>query len=297
MFNCHINVEICSSIKAVKYLFKYIYKGHDRASVSVTEKVNEAEIDEIRQYRDARWVTPPEALWRIYGFELSKIHPSVLQLQLHLENMHMVSYNGKENISNVISRDGTDRSMLTAYFEKNNIDEKARGILYRDFPEHYTWQRTGKFWQERKQKGILQVGRIVAAHPAEGERYYLRVLLNHVTGATSYEDLKTVDGQIMPSFREAAEKRGLIEADSTLDDSMTEAELVRMPSSLRRLFATILVFCEPSDVRGLWNNHLEAMSEDYSRNCKCKYTVEQMVLKNIRDMLQSMGKDIRSCQR
>ena len=135
---------------------------------------------------------------------------------------------------------------------------------------------------------------MVAAHPAEGERYYLRVLLNHVPGATSFEDLKTVDGQLMPNFREAAEKRGLIEADNTLDDCMTEAELFRMPSSLRRLFATILVFCEPSDVRGLWDKHLEAMSEDYSRNCKCKHTVEQNVLKNIRDMLQSMGKDIKS---
>nr|XP_051196959.1 uncharacterized protein LOC127310315 [Lolium perenne] len=294
MFNCHINVEICSSIKAVKYLFKYIYKGHDRASVSVSEKLNEAEIDEIRQYRDARWVTPPEALWRIYGFQLSKIHPSVLQLQLHLPNMHMVSYNGKENINNVISREGADRSMLTAYFEANNLNVKARGIIYRDFSEYYTWQTKGKFWQERTRKGILQVGRIVAAHPAEGERYYLRVLLNHVPGATSYEDLKTVDGQLMQNFREAAEKRGLIEADNTLDDCMTEAELFRMPSSLRRLFATILVFCEPSDVRGLWNNHLEAISEDYSRNCKCKHTVEQMVLKHIRDILQSMGKEIQS---
>ncbi|XP_047072869.1 ATP-dependent DNA helicase PIF1-like [Lolium rigidum] len=36
------------------------------------------------------------------------------------------------------------------------------------------------------------------------------------------------------------------------------------------------------------------MSEDYSRNCKCKHTVEQMVLKNIRDILQSMGKEIQS---
>jgi hypothetical protein len=28
---CHINVEVCSSITAVKYLYKYVYKGHDRA--------------------------------------------------------------------------------------------------------------------------------------------------------------------------------------------------------------------------------------------------------------------------
>jgi len=60
LFNYHINVEACGSIKAVKYLFKYIYKGHDRASVAMREadkEVSEGNIDEIKQYKDARWVT------------------------------------------------------------------------------------------------------------------------------------------------------------------------------------------------------------------------------------------------
>ena len=67
----------------MKCLFKYIYKGHDRASVTVKESAKEDEngnIDEIKQYRDARWVTPPEALWKIYGFGLSKVHRPVKQL-------------------------------------------------------------------------------------------------------------------------------------------------------------------------------------------------------------------------
>jgi hypothetical protein len=29
-YDCHLNVEVCSTIRAVKYLYKYVYKGHDR---------------------------------------------------------------------------------------------------------------------------------------------------------------------------------------------------------------------------------------------------------------------------
>jgi hypothetical protein len=222
-----------------------------------------------------------------------------MQLQLHLENMHMVSFKEGQDIQRVVNREGVEKSMLTEYFEANRLHEEARGILYRDFPEWYTWQKKNKFWKRRSVKkdgtpSRIQVGRIVSAHPAEGERYYLRVLLNHVTGATSYDDLKTVNGEILPSFREAAQRMGLIEGDNTLDDSLTKSTLYEMPSSLRRLFATILVFCEPSDVRGLWDKHFDAMSEDYRRNDPSDVVVEQKVLIDIRNMLQSMGKDIKS---
>jgi hypothetical protein len=106
-FNCHINVEACGSIKSVKYLFKYIYKGHDRASVAIRDggnADNNANIDEIKQFRDARWVTPPEAMWRIYGFDLSKNHPPVKQFQLHLRDMHLVSFPQRSNIQNIVNR-------------------------------------------------------------------------------------------------------------------------------------------------------------------------------------------------
>ncbi|AQK52684.1 hypothetical protein ZEAMMB73_Zm00001d050541 [Zea mays] len=190
LFNCHINVEACGSIKAVKYLFKYIYKGHDRASVVMRDASKaDDDVDEIKQYRDARWVTPPEALWRIYGFELSQISPPVMQLQLHLPNMHMVAFHELQMVERVVNRPGVDRSMLTSYFEANRLHEEARGILYRDFPEWYTWQSgKGKVWQRRKRDTGGQVGRIVSAHPAEGERYYLRVLLNHKHKDSMSED-------------------------------------------------------------------------------------------------------------
>jgi hypothetical protein len=38
-YQCHINVEVCSSITTVKYLYKYVYKGHDRALAVVQPEV------------------------------------------------------------------------------------------------------------------------------------------------------------------------------------------------------------------------------------------------------------------
>ncbi|KAL5647921.1 hypothetical protein ACJX0J_042276, partial [Zea mays] len=241
LFNCHINVEACGSIKAVKYLFKYIYKGHDRASMAVTD-ANKADrdVDEMKQYRDARWVTPPEALWRIFSFDLSQNSPTVMQLQLHLENMHMVSFHERAKVNYVVQHPGADRSMLTAYFEANRLHEEARGILYSDFPE----------W--------------------------------------------TVDGDTLPSFREAAQRSGLLEADDKIDECLNEAAIYQMSSALRRLFATILVYCEPNDVAELWQRHLDSMSEDYHRSTQSKTHVQQMVFIDIRNILQSMGKDIKT---
>ncbi|XP_048565321.1 uncharacterized protein LOC125545433 [Triticum urartu] len=293
-YNCHINVEACSSIKAVKYLFKYIYKGHDRASFSVDSAGNDdSVINEIRQYRDARFISPPEAIYRICAFPMFGVSPAVLQLQLHLPNMHTVAFKGSDNLEDVITRPSS-KTMLTQYFKMNQEDPYARNFLYKEFPEYFRWIKGKKKWQRRKQRGRGQVGRIVYANPAEGERYYLRVLLNHVRGAISYEDLKTVNGKICLTFREACEQRGLIETDKSLDDCLIEAATFQMPSALRRLFATILVFCEATNIKELWDKHLEVMTEDYRRIQPNQATLEQMVLRDIRDLIHSMGKDIKS---
>jgi len=288
-YNCHINVEACSSIKACKYLFKYVYKGHDCASFSV---VDAGVINEIRQYRDARYVTPPEAVHRIFGFPLFGVNPSVLQLQCHLPNMQSVIIDETKSLEEVVNNPKSSMTTLTEFFTVCREDSFARSLLYRDMPEHYRWISGRKIWQRRKQKG--QIGRIVYANPSEGERYYLRVLLNHVRGPTSFEDLKTVAGILCSTFRESCEKRGLIETDNTIDDCLVEAATFQMPYALRRLFATVLVHCEATRIRALWEKHKESMAEDYSRNQCNSELVEQMVLRDIRDLLQSMGKDIKN---
>ena len=94
------------------------------------------------------------------------------------------------------------------------------------------------------------------------------------------------------TFREAAERRGLIEADDSISDSLSEAATFQMPYALRRLFATILAFCEVMNVCALWDKHFEAMSDDFRREGIINEAIEQMVLRDIGDLLYSMGKDI-----
>ena len=92
-------------------------------------------------------------------------------------------------------------------------------------------------------------------------------MLNHVRGATSYENLRTWRGITYATFRKACEAMGLVELDKSLDDCLRESAEFRMPCSLWRLFATIMVFCECVNIRHLWDNHLDSMSEDFHRTC------------------------------
>jgi len=62
-FNAYINVEIAGSIKAVKYIYKYVFKGGDRATATIHSKeATNKIIDKIKEYVNARWLGPPKAL-------------------------------------------------------------------------------------------------------------------------------------------------------------------------------------------------------------------------------------------
>jgi len=75
-YDAHINVEVCNNIRAIKYLFKYVYKGHDHATVKISHQSDNAiegnvvEADEIKKYLDCRYVSASEAMWRIFKFDI-----------------------------------------------------------------------------------------------------------------------------------------------------------------------------------------------------------------------------------
>ncbi|CAB4483679.1 unnamed protein product [Rhizophagus irregularis] len=167
-YNCHINVEICSSITAIKYLFKYVYKGHDRATVEIVN-------DEINLYLDARYISASEASWRIFHYRLHNEKPDVIQLCVHLPGQHMVLFQDDERLEDIIRRSTIEKSTLTAWFDANTKYPNAKQTTYADFPIQWVYNNQTKIWKPR-QRGD-SIGRMNFVHPAAGEQYYLRMLI------------------------------------------------------------------------------------------------------------------------
>jgi hypothetical protein len=63
-------------------------------------------------------------------------------------------------------------------------------------------------------KRSFAIGRMYYAHPTLSERYYLRMLLNYVKGATSYEHLWTMDDTKHDTFKDACIVMGLLTDDN-----------------------------------------------------------------------------------
>ena len=61
------NVEISTGLKTVKYIFKYVHKGPDRAYLEAHASTGkEGAVNEIKQYLDTRYVAAYEAAYRVF---------------------------------------------------------------------------------------------------------------------------------------------------------------------------------------------------------------------------------------
>ncbi|RCN40974.1 hypothetical protein ANCCAN_13079 [Ancylostoma caninum] len=194
-FNCNVNLEICGTISAVKYLYKYIYKGPDRARIFIESALNDEGnpvLDEIKQHLTTRYDS------KLSGSSLGR-------------------NNGLWNALRV---------PLTAYFELNrqcanffdgaapsNALVDARDLYYYQIPEYFTF--TARHGWRQRQRGGKEIGRMYTVSPRDVERYSLRILLLNTKGKTSFEDL-----QCSKSFRGMNEEEAIAAAYFEVADRM-----------------------------------------------------------------------------
>ncbi|XP_075465454.1 uncharacterized protein LOC142499645 [Ascaphus truei] len=200
IYNAHINVEYCNSVKLIKYICKYVNKGSDMAIFRIT---NEHIQDEVTLYQLGRYISSNEAVWRIFAFPIHERHPTVVHFTVHLENGQRV-YFTPHNAEAVAAQ--PPNTTLTAFFQLCQHNSFARTLLYPETPRYYTWNASTKLFKKRKQ-GIAvpgtdalaseALGRVYTVHPNSAECFFLRMLLHTVPGPTSFDALKTVNGQLL----------------------------------------------------------------------------------------------------
>lgn len=264
-FRSHINVEKVADYKAVKYLFKYIFKGYDKAYTEMTATDDNGtkviQYDEVAKFLEQRFIGPVEACWRILGKELQGKSHSVEHLPIHLKGEKVVIFdpNKKKSASDAAEKD----DKLEAFFKYclENVDKKVK---YPDMPKDHTWHDKERKWKKR-QGCFNTLGRVYSVNPSQSELFHMRLLLHHVESPTSYEDLRTVNGVTYDTYARACLEYGLIRDDQEWHNCMEEASMYKFPRQLRLLFVTILTQCSPAKPEELWEKFKDSLSEDFQR--------------------------------
>ena len=172
-------------------------------------------------------------------------------LAFHLPGLHFVSFDCAVPSDQVLEAIGNKKTSLMAFVEYNAEHPDAEQYLYHDFPLHFTWDSKGQRWNPR-QRG-LQIGRMYQANPFQGELYYLRSLLTVISGATSFESLRLLDGVLHPSFEATCRARGLASSDSNWDLCFQEGKDLHTGWYLRRLLISAMLY-GLSDASDIWNS-------------------------------------------
>ncbi|XP_021975391.1 uncharacterized protein LOC110870521 [Helianthus annuus] len=270
-FQAHINVEYCGSSMLIKYLFKYVSKGSDRIRFNIskepsssgeTEAHTTSEIDEIKNYVDGRFICPHESAWRILDFHIHQRNPAVQVLAVHLQEMQNVTFKDNEQLQNIARNPLSRRTTLTEWLYNNCIDESGRHLTYVDFLSEYRWEASAKTWIRRLTNRTPAIGRLIYVHPTCGETFYLRLLLPHQKGCRSFEDIRTVSGEVCSTYRVACERLGLLGDNREWSYTFNEAAAWATASELRHLFIHMLLYCEVSNPKQLWDMHWHKMADD-----------------------------------
>ncbi|GJW01097.1 DNA helicase [Tanacetum coccineum] len=261
-FEAHINVEYCGWSMLIKYLFKYISKGPDHilAKISNSETSTSGvgtnkQIDEIQNYVDGRFICPFEACWRIFDFPIHCREPAVQILNVHLEDMQRISFRERDRLDIIVNIPEKKKTTLTEWFVYNNENSDGRHLTYLDFPSEFVWYSNSKEWRRRQIRTKKSLGRLTYVHPSSGDLFYFRMLLCHQKGCKSPDEVRTVSGQVLPTFRAACEALGLLGDDKEWDIALEESTASATSKEIREAMQDDIP-AKISEATGIRNYHV-----------------------------------------
>ena len=119
--------------------------------------VLQSEVNEIRDFIDACYLSAPEATWRLFGFKLHHRSPAIQRLQIHLLDQQTVTFDNNSDIVTLLHNEHAGKTTLTGFFITNKraveaatngerLDFDCRQLLYQEFATHMVWNRRQHCW-------------------------------------------------------------------------------------------------------------------------------------------------------
>lgn len=176
--------------------------------------------------------------------------------------MQRVTFRSGQALQEIVEDERNKRTTLTEWLRYNRESTDGRHLTYLNFPKEFAWYSTTKTWERRRYKNSSSIGRLTYIHPSAGDLFYLRMLLCHQKGRTSFKHIRTVEDELYPTNRTACEEMGLLGNDQEWTIALQEASMTATTSQMRALFCQMLIFCDVADPVLLFQTHSADMSED-----------------------------------
>lgn len=90
----------------------------------------------------------------------------------------------------------------------------------------------------------------------------MRVLINKIRGPRSYDDIKTVEGVVQPTYEDACYKLGLLDDDKEYIEGLRELSFWASGQYVRKFFAQMLLSESLSSPKFVWKATKDILSED-----------------------------------
>ncbi|XP_065681461.1 uncharacterized protein LOC136095137 [Hydra vulgaris] len=123
---------------------------------------------------------------------------------------------------------------LTAWFKLNTENERAHCYSYVDIPYHFIFDDKHCKWKVRQRGGnkvIVKMYNIIQL-----ENYFFYDLLLQAKGATSWEDVRTVNSIVLETFREACVLKGLLQDNTEWQNTLLDVVLTICQNKLNNCF-------------------------------------------------------------
>ena len=273
-YRTHLNVEAVTGSEAVKYLYKYIYKGSDHASAAVRAVLRD-DPDEVSRYERLRAIGSAEAFWRMFGYEVAYNSKSVLRMYAALPGEHNLTFmDGEQQEAAGRSEIKKEVEAFVQYCQADARDFEPDAawsdLTILQFPLHYVYDDKEKMWQPRKRGHGDTLGRLYAADLKNNkEKFYLRLLLTVVTGKDvrarrhidggGVDSLREAENDEIPTFETACRLKGLKNDDTEWRLTLLDCCRLATSKQLLDMMYYILLNCAPEHPKELFDEFAHQM--------------------------------------